>query len=107
MVVDAGASRRCAVLGDMIAEKARDNGWQGIIVYGCVRDVAVLRTLDNFGVVALGSLPRKSTRRGEGQKDLTIRLGNVEVNTGDYVVADADGILFLAKEQVVNGLSSL
>uniref|UniRef100_A0A7S3P6D2 4-hydroxy-4-methyl-2-oxoglutarate aldolase n=1 Tax=Amphora coffeiformis TaxID=265554 RepID=A0A7S3P6D2_9STRA len=100
MVVDAGGSRRCAVLGDMIAEMARDNGWQGIIVYGCVRDVAFLRTLENFGVMALGSIPRKSTRRGEGQTDLTIRVGNVEVNTGDFVVADADGILFLSKEQV-------
>ena len=100
MVVDAGGSRRCAVLGDMIAEQARDNGWRGIIVNGCVRDVAVLRSLENFGVMALGSLPRKSTRRGEGQVDLPIRLGNVEVQTGDYVVADDDGLLFLTADQV-------
>lgn len=100
MVVDAGGSRRCAVLGDMIAEQARDNGWQGIIVYGCVRDVGVLKTLDNFGCLALGSLPRKSTRRGEGQVDLTIRIGNVEIQPGDYVVADADGVIFLTAEQV-------
>lgn len=100
LVVDAGGSRRCAVLGDMIAQQARDNDWRGMVVYGCVRDVAVLRTLDRFGVVALGSVPRKSTRRGEGQVDATIRIGNVEVTTGDHVVADADGVLFLTAEQV-------
>jgi len=100
MVVDAGGSHRCAVLGDAIARTARDNGWRGIVVYGCVRDVPVLRTLDGFGVVALGSTPRKSTRRGEGQTNLTIQIGNVQVGTGDYVIADADGILFLTQEQV-------
>lgn len=100
MVVDAGASRRCAVLGDLLASQAVDNGWRGIIVYGCVRDVAVLKTLDNFGCLALGSIPRKSTRRGEGQVDLTIRIGNCEINPGDYVVADDDGIIFLTPDQV-------
>lgn len=100
MVVDAGGSKRCAVLGDWIAEQARDNGWRGIIVYGCVRDVAILQTLDNFGCLALGKIPRKSTRRGEGQVDLSIRIGNVEVHPGDYVVADADGIIFLTAEQL-------
>ena len=102
MVVDAGGSRRCAVLGDWIAAQARDNGWRGIIVYGCVRDVAILKTLDNFGCLALGSTPRKSTRRGEGQVGLAIHLGNVHVNPGDYVVADDDGVIFLTPEQVAH-----
>lgn len=101
MVVDAGGSRRCAVLGDGIAQTAAENRWKGIIIHGCVRDVAVLRTIESMGILALGSTPRKSTRRGEGQVDLPIRLGNVEVNTGDYVVADADGVLFLRPDQVV------
>lgn len=99
MVVDAGGSRRCAVLGDLIAAQAVEHGWAGLIIHGCVRDVSVLRDME-IGILALGSTPRKSTRQGEGQVDLTIRIGNVEVNPGDYVVADADGVLFLRKDQV-------
>jgi regulator of ribonuclease activity A len=100
LVVDAGASRRCAVLGDMLATHAVDNGWQGLIVYGCVRDTAVLRTLP-LGVLALGSTPRKSTRRGEGQVHLPISIANVQIQPEqDYVVADDDGILFLTPSQI-------
>lgn len=99
LVVDAGGSTRCAVLGDLMARMACDNHWNGIIIHGCVRDVSILANVD-MGILALGSTPRKSTRRGEGQTELTIRLHQVEVNTGDYVVADADGVLFLRPDQV-------
>ena len=46
LVVDGGGSRRCALLGDNLAEKAARNAWSGVIVYGCVRDVAALEQID-------------------------------------------------------------
>lgn len=97
LVVDGGGSRRCALLGDQIAQTAVENGWAGVIVYGCVRDVEVLATMD-VGVVALGATPRKSTRRGEGQVGERIRLGDEEgvwVKPGDAVFVDRNGMLFL------------
>lgn len=92
MVVDAGASLRCAVLGDMLAGAAAGNGWAGIVIWGAVRDRAAMARLD-LGVMALGHTPRKSVRRGEGTVGIPISPGGVAVGPGDYVVADDDGVL--------------
>ncbi len=92
LVVDAGGSARCAMLGDLIAERAVANGWAGVVIDGCVRDVERLAEMD-LGVKALAAIPRKSTRRGEGQRDLVIELADVLVRPGDMVYCDADGIV--------------
>ncbi|WP_227430124.1 ribonuclease E activity regulator RraA [Psychrobacter sp. I-STPA6b] len=92
LVVDGGGSMRCALLGDMIAQSAIDNGWAGVVVYGCVRDVDDMAQMD-IGVMALGCIPRKSTRRGEGQTDLEIRFGDMVLNSGMYLYADNNGMI--------------
>ncbi|MFH1805553.1 MAG: ribonuclease E activity regulator RraA [Pseudomonadota bacterium] len=94
MMVDAGGSIRCAVLGDMIAGDAQKNGWEGVVIYGCVRDRVALAGLD-IGVMALGTLPRKSSRRGEGTVNIPVTLANILCNPDDRVFADEDGILLL------------
>jgi len=99
LVVDAGASMRCAVLGDQLAKQAVANGYQGILIYGCVRDAAILQTLD-IGICALGTTPRKSTRRGQGQVSIPVQIGNVTVQPGDYVFVDLDGVLVLDPRRV-------
>ena len=101
LVVDAGGpASRCAVMGDMIAKSAVRNGWAGIVVHGRVRDVAALEQLD-IGILASGSpTPRKSTRRGEGQVDVTVQIGEVPCSTGDVVFCDRDGLLILRLEQL-------
>src|SRR5690554_5522782 len=71
MVVDGGGSLRRATLGDMLAARAADNGWEGIIIYGCVRDVDVLADI-NLGVQALGSHPMKTEKRNIG--DLNVEV---------------------------------
>lgn len=97
LVVDGGGSTRCALLGDMIAKDAVANGWSGIVVFGCVRDSAVLAGLD-IGIKALGTNPRRSTRRGEGTAHIAVNLTGVPVAEGDVVVADGDGIVVLPAE---------
>lgn len=92
LVVDGGASMRCALLGDMIAQSAVDNNWAGIIIYGCVRDVDALTTMD-IGVMALGSIPKKSVRKGVGEVGITLNIGGVVINDGDWAYADSNGIL--------------
>lgn len=92
LVVDGGASMRCALLGDMIAESAVKHGWAGVIVYGCVRDVDALGELD-LGVQALGCIPKKSTRKGVGETGVTLHFGGVSIDDGAYVYADNNGIL--------------
>lgn len=91
LVVDGGGSLNCALLGDMLGAMARDNGWQGIVVYGCVRDVEILRTID-IGVRALRAHPVKSDKRGRGQRDVSVHFANVEIKPAFHLYADDNGI---------------
>ena len=92
LVVDAGGSARCAVLGGNLARSAADNGWVGVIVFGAVRDVEEIDGCA-IGVRALAVTPRRSVKRGEGQRDLAVAVCGVTVRPGDWVYADRDGVL--------------
>lgn len=92
LVVDGGGSRRCALVGDQIGELAVKNGWAGIVVYGCIRDSVALNALP-LGVRALDTHPRKSVKRGEGQRALSVTFGGVSVHPGNWLYADEDGVI--------------
>jgi regulator of ribonuclease activity A len=92
LVVDAGGSKRCAVLGDNLARRASDNGWAGIIVFGCVRDVDELVRID-LGIHALAAHPLRSIKRGVGERDLVVSFAGVSFVPGQYAYADANGII--------------
>ena len=92
MVVDGGGSFRRALLGDMLAEKAAKNGWEGIIIYGCVRDVDVLAQTP-LGIQALASHPMKTDKRGIGDLNVTVSFAGVTFKPGEYVYADNNGII--------------
>lgn len=92
LVVDGEGSLRCALVGDMLAVLGKDNGWQGIIVYGCIRDSAVIADID-IGVKALNTNPRKSVKKGVGERDVRVVFADVTINPGDYVYADEDGVV--------------
>ncbi|KAA8984331.1 MULTISPECIES: ribonuclease E activity regulator RraA [Halomonadaceae] len=96
LVVDGGGSLRIALLGDMLAEKASKNGWQGVIVYGCIRDVDVIGETD-IGVQALATHPRKSEKRGLGDLNVAVSFGGVTFEPGHYVYADNNGIIVSAE----------
>lgn len=92
LVIDAGGSTRRAVLGDMLAQKAVENGWSGVLVYGCVRDSTVLATMP-IGIKAIGTCPLKTDKRGEGQRDVQVRFAGVTFKPGDWLYADQDGVV--------------
>lgn len=96
LVVDGGGSMRCALLGDLLAEKAVTNQWAGIIINGCIRDSADINKMA-IGVRALNTLPLKSIKKGIGDKDLPVRFLKVRFVPGDYVYADEDGVIVSAK----------
>jgi len=99
MVVDGGGSMRHALLGDMLAEKAASNGWAGLIIYGCVRDVDEIGNTD-LGVQALATYPRKSEKRGLGDLDVPVTFHGVTFQPGHYVYADNNGIVVSEKPLV-------
>jgi len=92
MVVDGGGSLRRAMLGDMVAAQAAKNGWEGIIIYGCVRDVDVLPEID-LGVQALGSHPMKTEKHNIGQLNVVVNFAGVTFRPGEFVYADNNGII--------------
>jgi len=92
IVVDGGGSMRRALLGDLLAAKAAKNGWQGLLINGCVRDVEILQNID-LGIKALNSHPVKTDKRGEGQLDLAIEFGGVQILPGQFLYADANGVV--------------
>jgi regulator of ribonuclease activity A len=92
LVIDGDASLHTALVGDLIAELGRSNGWAGLIVNGAVRDASTLRTLD-IGIKALGTNPRKSTKTGAGQRDVAVTFGGVTFNPGETAYSDDDGIV--------------
>lgn len=92
LVVDGGGSLRCALLGDMLAAMAAANGWQGVVVNGCVRDVEILKTI-NLGVRALNCYPLKSNKRDEGQLEIPVRIAGVNIKPGQFLYADENGMV--------------
>lgn len=91
LVVDGGGSHRRALLGDLIAQNAVDNGWQGVIINGYVRDAARLATF-NLGVYALGAMPIKTDKLDQGQINVPIDMGGIQVTPGMMLYADENGI---------------
>lgn len=91
MVVDGGGSVRRALLGDMLAEKASENGWEGIVIYGAIRDVAAQSQV-NLGVHALRAHPMPTEKRGLGDVGKTLRFAGIVIQAGDYIYCDLNGI---------------
>ncbi len=92
LVVDGGGSKRYALVGDILGQMGIDNGWAGVVVYGCIRDSAVLAEMP-IGVMALDTIPIKSVKRGEGQRDLDVHFHDVTFRTGEHLYAGPDGII--------------
>jgi regulator of ribonuclease activity A len=92
LVVDGGGSRRRALFGGNLGNAAVKNGWVGVIIHGCIRDSAELGQLD-LGIRALGTMPLRSQKRGEGERDVPVRFAGASFHPGDYVYADEDGVV--------------
>ncbi len=96
LVVDGGGSLRRALLGDMIAANALNNGWSGLVIYGCIRDCDEIAALD-LGVKALNIIPVKTDKRGLGDLNVAVTFAGQTINPGDWIYSDNNGIV-VAKE---------
>ncbi len=97
LVIDGGGSLRRSLLGDQLAARAVANGWEGIVVYGAVRDVEALAGMD-IGVKALAAIPLKTDRKDVGERDLRLRFAGVEFIPGRFLYADANGMIVADQE---------
>ena len=94
LVVDGGGSLRRALLGGNLGAAAAKNGWAGVVIDGCVRDVAELASC-NLGIRALAAMPLPTDKRGEGQREVAVQLQGVWVRPGDWLYADEDGMVVM------------
>jgi regulator of ribonuclease activity A len=92
LVVDGAGSLRTALMGDVLAGIALQNGWAGVIIHGAVRDTLALGRLA-LGIKALGSNPRKSAKNSTGRVDVPVSIGGATFAPGDWVYCDEDGIV--------------
>jgi len=92
LVVDAGGSLRCAMVGDVLAQMAVDNGWAGILVYGAIRDSAAIGGMA-LGVLALGTHPMKSVKKGAGDVGIAVTFAGQTIRPGAWLYADDDGVV--------------
>ena len=92
LVIDAGGSMKCAMLGDKRASDAIRNGWEGIIIYGLIRDSVAINLMP-IGIRALGVCPLKSVKKGIGKRNINVSFSNVKFNPNEYIYADEDVVI--------------
>ncbi len=102
LVVDGGGSMRRALLGGNLAAAAARNGWAGIVIDGCARDAHELSCL-SLGIRALALNPMPTVRSGQGQTGTVVFIQGVRVQTGDWLYADADGMVI--SDQILHQVS--
>ncbi len=97
LVVDAGGSLRCSIVGDNVAQTACDSGWAGLLIFGAVRDSRAIAGI-HIGLQALGTVPRRSIKSNVGQRDLPVRFAGITFTPGNYVYCDEDGVLVAPRD---------
>ncbi|KAI4390039.1 hypothetical protein MLD38_002194 [Melastoma candidum] len=97
LVVDGGGSLRCALVGGNLAQFGENNGWAGIVVNGCIRDVDEINAC-RIGVRALTTHPQKSTKKGAGDKHIPVYIAGTWIREGEWLYADGDGVLISTTE---------
>ena len=97
LVIDAGGSMNCAMLGDKRAADAINNEWEGILVHGLIRDSVVINGME-LGIRALGVCPLKSNKNGVGDSNLIVNFSGVIFTPGEYLYADEDGVIVVKEK---------
>lgn len=92
LVIDGGGLLRCALVGGNLGKLAEENGWEGILVNGCVRDTRELAEC-NVGIHALAVHPRKSIKKNAGQREVGVQMPGAYIQSGEWIYADEDGVL--------------
>ena len=100
LVIDGGASLRCALVGGNLANAAVKNGWAGIIVDGAVRDLNEMQPLP-IGIMALALNPLRAVKRNTGVRDLSVQIQGVRVHPNDWIYVDVDGAL-ISSQALIN-----
>ena len=92
LVVDGGGSLNCALMGDNLAAMGIKNNWNGVVIFGCIRDSREISKM-NIGIKALDTIPRKSVKIAEGDVNIKVTFADIDFTPGHYIYCDEDGIV--------------
>jgi 4-hydroxy-4-methyl-2-oxoglutarate aldolase len=99
LVIDAGGSERVTALGGTSSLAAKTRGLAGAVVNAACRDLDEIRAM-KFPVYALGVSVRGTLRNHPGWLQIPVSVGGTVVAPGDFVIADADGVVVVEKSRV-------
>ena len=97
LMIDAGGYDRNAVWGGILHTAARLRGVVGVVVDGCIRDVAEIRS-SPVACYARGHVPAGPHKGWGGEINVTVQIGRAAVKAGDLVIGDEDGLTFIPFE---------
>ena len=100
IVMDGGGSLRKAILGDMLAEKAAENGWAGLLINGCIRDCDEIAAT-KLGVKALNTHPMKTEKRGVGDLNVAVTFAGQTIRQGNWIYSDNNGVVVSDSELAI------
>jgi RraA family protein len=106
VVVDCAGCFTTAIIGDMIAQKAKHRGIAGFVIDGLVRDQSMLRKV-GLPVFARGVTPVGPLHRGPGEINYPVACGGVVVHPGDIISADGDGVVVIPHDSAADVLRRL
>jgi len=105
VVVDAGGWLDNAIIGELMAARAKQRGIAGLVIWGAIRDSAELGA-GSYPVYAAGVTHRGPYKNGPGEINVPVVIGGMPVNPGDIIVGDADGLVAVPQEQAERVLAS-
>ena len=88
-----------AVVGENLMKLAAQNNYSGIIVNGYIRDTVQIKDIPVV-LYAIGTCSRKYIPVTSGERNIPLSFGGIDFNAGDYLYADADGVI-VSKQKII------
>ncbi len=98
LVVDGGGDTSRALIGEIIVTIAKSRGVAGFVIDGAIRDVGAIAQ-DDFPCFARAAIHRGPYKNGPGEIGVSIVVGGMVVNPGDFIVGDDDGVVAFSAGQ--------
>lgn len=99
LVIDGKGDQTSALMGTIMMTACKQLGIAGVIVDGAVRDSLEIDEMD-FPVFSVGTNPNGPTKNIGGRIGHPISCGGVSVSAGDFVLADADGVVVVERHKL-------
>jgi 4-hydroxy-4-methyl-2-oxoglutarate aldolase len=99
LVADMGGERNFGYWGEVLTTGAESRGIAGLVIDACVRDCDALAA-HGFPVFSTGLALTGASKAQPGAVDRTVTVGDVEVEPGDWIVADIDGVVVLPGDRL-------